>query len=252
MSVTKAFRAIFRLLFPEHCCICERRLEMGEEYLCISCFSSLPFARIHGQKGNRLERLFWGRIPIVRATTLLRYRPKSDTRFLFFDLKYHNRPAIGISFGRIMATDVIATGFFEGIDAIIPIPLAKKRFSKRGYNQSEKLAQGISLETGIPVWEQCVVRVVETSTQTHLSTVARADNVAHIFRVVDRERIAGKHLLLVDDVITSGATLLSCAEELAKVEGVRISIMTLGIAGRHTIADAVNDIEPTDECLPFQ
>ena len=180
-----------------------------------------------------MERLFWAQFPICRANALLGYHGGDDSRKIVLALKYRNRQQIGEHFGRIMAADLIDTTFFEGIDAIVPIPLSKKRQLQRGYNQSESLAEGVSKVTGIPVLNNIVERIKDNPTQTKLNTPQRKQNVEGIFRTIDKDSIRGKHILLIDDVLTTGATILSCAQELSKDTDVRISILTLFVAGNH-------------------
>lgn len=248
MSFLKVlWSAVQGILFPNHCCLCERRLGEGEECICHACYNFLPFTGFHGQKGNVVERLFWHQLPIARANALLYYKVGADSCHLFFDLKYYDRPEVGIYFGRIMAKDVLAEGFFEGIDAIVPVPLAKEKLRKRGYNQSEMLARGIAAVTGLPVYTDVVLRKIDTDTQTRLTAQERMENVKDAFEVVNVSKIEGRHLLLVDDVLTSGATLLSLGKTLTIARGISISILTLGIAGHHSMAEHLNDIEPLFE-----
>lgn len=220
-------------LFPRRCGICGRRLGKEEHELCTSCFSRLPLTRRKGKAGNGLERIFWRRINIVHVNALLRYESGADSRRLVLGLKYFDRPEIGVMFGRIMARDLEGTDFFDGIDLIIPVPLARKRLKKRGYNQSERLAQGVSDVTHIPIMHDTVIRNVENPTQTHLAASERKENVRNIFFLKHPETVKGKHVLLIDDVLTTGATLLSLAEEISKGEDVRFSILTLCEAGHH-------------------
>lgn len=224
---------IAALLFPRRCVICGRRLAKVEHEICTSCFSCLPLTRRKGKPGNGLERLFWRRINIVRANALLRYESGADSRRLVLGLKYFDHPEIGVMFGRIMARDLEETDFFKDIDFIIPVPLARKRMKKRGYNQSERLAQGVSDITHIPVLNDAVIRYVETPTQTRLAISERKENVHNIFHLERPAVVNGKHVLLIDDVLTTGSTILSLAEEISKGGDVRFSILTLCEAGHH-------------------
>ena len=221
------------LIAPRQCSICGRRLRKWENILCTSCYNDLPFTHIRGTRGNKVERIFWNQIPIVRANSFMYYTPHSNSNHIFLQLKYLNRPEVGRVFGRIMAMELIDTDFFQGLDTIIPVPLAKDRQRKRGYNQSEMLAQGISEIIHIPVDTKSVKRVISNQTQTQLNARERKENVKNIFALASPHYLDQKHILLIDDVLTTGATLLSCAQEIAKVPNVRISIMTLGLAGNH-------------------
>ena len=224
---------LLRLFLPQRCGLCGRRLDEGPEVVCAACYCDLPFTRFHGRPGNPVERLFWGRLPIVRANAFFRYVPGADSSRLFLGLKYYDRPQTGRYFGRLMTADLAADGFFEGISLIVPVPLAPDRQRRRGYNQSEWLARGIAEVTGLPVAAEVVRRVRSNPSQTRLSAWQRRANVEGIFALADEARLAGRHVLVVDDILTTGSTLLSCASEVARVPGVRVSILVMGIAGRH-------------------
>lgn len=221
------------LIVPQRCAICRRRLRKSEEHICIQCFTGLPFTHIKGVRGNNVEQLFWGQIPICRANAYMLYQPQSEASHIFFQLKYKNRPHIGITFGEMMAEDLSDTDFFENIDAIIPLPLAKERLRQRGYNQSEQLAIGVQHITHIPIDTHSVQRVISNPTQTRLNAQERAENVKNIFALAPDHNLNGKHILLIDDILTTGSTLLSCAQEIAKANNVKISILVLGLAKHH-------------------
>lgn len=221
------------IVFPRYCAVCGKMLATGERHVCTTCFVGLPFTRFRGAPGNVVERLFWGRIPIERANALLRYRIDSASRHIFFKFKYHDRPDVGHFFGRVMARDLCSTGFFDGIDVIVPLPLHPHKERNRGYNQSEALARGVAAITGLSVLTGAVARIIDTPTQTHLTPDERRRNVHGAFRLVRPEAVTGRHVLLVDDVLTTNATLMACAEAMLAADGVRFSILVLGLAGRH-------------------
>ncbi len=229
-------RDVLRTLFPATCVVCQRRLTGGEAFFCSACLVQLPYTRLKGERGNVVERLFWGKVPIVRANAWLHYRPHSTYKLPILSLKYFRNPRLGLYMGELMAHDVAGTDFFEGIDAIVPVPLHGKRLRHRGYNQSERLAAGISRVTGIPVWTDVATRMVNTTTQTALSKQERRRNVSDIFALTAPERVEGRHLLLVDDVVTTGSTLLSLASALCRDGDVRISVMACALAGHHTMS----------------
>lgn len=224
---------LLNFIFPKRCCICNKRLNREDNVLCAGCWFQLPYTGYKGRSGNVVERLFWGKVPIVYANALMRYIPKSKTTLPILKMKYGNRPDIGIYLGQLMAYDLEGTPLLKNIDCIIPVPLNKKRFQQRGYNQSEKLAQGISQVTGIPVASDCVERVVNNPTQTHLTKTERKENVKDVFRVSNVKALKYKHVVLVDDVLTTGSTILACALKIAEVEGVTITILVLSEAGKH-------------------
>jgi len=221
------------MLLPERCVVCGRRLQPAEECVCTGCTATLPYTRFHGARGNAVERIFWAHIPIRRANALLHYLPGSDSSRIFLEMKYADRPRIGLVMGRLMAADLLPTDFFRGMEILIPVPLARRRLRQRGYNQSEKIAQGLSCLTGLPVETHAVVRVIDNRTQTSMKRHERKKNVENIFRVAQPEKLKGRHLLLIDDILTTGSTLLSCAGELTKARPASISILVLGLAGRH-------------------
>lgn len=218
------------LLFPRCCVVCGRPLAKGEECICAACNINLPRTNYHLQKDNPVEQLFWGKIPLERATSFFFYRKGSDFRQILHQLKYGGQKEIGAIMGRYMASELSSSGFFEGVDVIIPVPLHKKKQQIRGYNQSEWIARGIAVVTGIPVDTDAVVRRKNTETQTRKSTFERWENVDGIFELYRAEALVGKHILLVDDVLTTGATTVACASRLMEVKGMRISVLTLAMA----------------------
>lgn len=218
------------LLFPRCCVVCGRSLAKGEECICAMCNINLPRTNYHLQKDNPVEQLFWGKIPLERATSFFFYRKGSDFRQILHQLKYGGQKEIGAIMGRYMASELTVSGFFEGIDVIIPVPLHKRKQRIRGYNQSEWIARGISAVTGIRIDTEVIVRRKHTDTQTRKSTFERWENVDGIFELHHAESLKGKHLLVVDDVLTTGATTVACASRLMEIEGVRISVLTLAVA----------------------
>jgi ComF family protein len=186
---------------------------------------------MHGKKDNEMEKSFWGRFPVERANAFLYYAKGGDVRKLLYELKYYGNWKIGVFMGKCMATELSSSSFFEGIDAIVPIPLHPEKICKRGYNQSEMLAKGISMVTGIPMWKDMLVRSQFTETQTHKSQYERWMNVNGVFVCKRPQELGGKHILLVDDVLTTGATLIACADALTEICDLKISVLTLAMAG---------------------
>ena len=181
-------------------------------------------------KDNRVERLFWAKLPLGRATSYFYYRKGSSYCNIVHRLKYEGNKKIGRVMGRCMAAELLPSGFFEGVDVLMPVPLHPKKQRARGYNQSELLARGLSEVTGLPVDARSLVRQKHVESQTRKSAYERWANVEGIFRLECPERFAGKHVLLVDDVLTTGATTTACADAFAGVPDVRISILTLSMA----------------------
>ena len=216
------------LIAPRPCLICGWRLDEDEQFLCVACNTQLPrtgFAAV--AEDNEMARLFYGRIPIERCAALFFYRPQSNTSHLIHKLKYEHQPEIGTLLGRMTAREFIKNDFFEDIDLIIPVPITRDRCRQRGYNQASLIAQGVHEVTGIPVDETVVVRENFTSSQTDKHRLERMDNVENAFRALDTSSCEGRHILLVDDVVTTGATIVSCAQEIVRHANVKVSVLAL-------------------------
>lgn len=222
-------RSIINLLLPRYCESCGSRLALSEQVLCCRCKALLPrTADVVTPYDNPTARMLWGLVHVERCAAFIYYQPHTHSANIIYSLKYRNRPDIGIELGRIIATEYAEHNFFEGIDIIIPLPLHEKKLRQRGYNQSLQLARGISSITGIIVRTDIVSRIRHTNSQTQLSATLRTCNVHGAFYLLNSKSIEGKHLLLVDDVVTTGSSLLACASVLSEVAGVRISVLTIG------------------------
>lgn len=206
-------------------------MSQGEEVLCVRCQADLPRVRTVSFEENDIARIFWGLVPIEKGISFFHYTPHSPYSRILFELKYHNHPEVGKTMGRMMAEELKATNFFDGIDLIVPIPLSRKKKRQRGYNQSDWIAWGISEAIGIPTDTTSVVRTKSNPSQTTLDHRQRRENVRDIFAVRHPGNLEGRHILLVDDVITTGATMLSCAETIARACRVRFSVLSLAWAG---------------------
>ncbi|MDR0745358.1 MAG: ComF family protein [Mediterranea sp.] len=227
INMTTWIHAFFGLLFPRQCVVCNRSLSHTEKFICITCNINIPRTHYHLQKDNVIEKRFWGQIPIQRATAFFYYRKGSDYCNIIHELKYRGRKEIGTTMGRDMANEIQNSGFFNGIDVIVPIPLHRDRIRKRGYNQSEWIAKGIAEVTNIPVNNKAMARKTYSS-QINQSVFERWENVKDTFELHQPELFSGKHILIVDDVLTTGATVMACASAFLPVQGVRLSIITLG------------------------
>lgn len=266
-SLSQYLHSAWELLFPRRCLVCEQTLGEDEEHLCAACLTQLPLSRLRGAAGNAVERLFYDLDATQRGSAFLFYRIDNAAYRLIHHMKYHNRPDVGVELGRWMAYDLENTDFFDDIDALIPVPLSKKKQQKRGYNQSERIAHGISSVTGIPVRTDFVIRMINNPTQTNLTPDQRRRNVEGIFSVTDAEALqnvekrnkkkqnVGKterqngnpekgkngceniiqkpHFLLIDDVITTGFTLRSLAQTLMEATPLHLSFLGAALAGQH-------------------
>ena len=224
------FLSFFQLIFPRQCAVCGKLLHEGEEVLCLKCNMDMPRTNYHRLKDNPVERMFWGKVPLERATSYFFYRKGGDYRRILHQLKYGGRKDYGEIMGRFMAAELMPTDFFQGVDVIVPVPLHPRKQQKRGYNQSEYIARGVSAVTGIGMDTSVVVRIKHTDTQTRKFTYERWENVEGIFLLHHPGQFTGKHILIIDDVLTTGATITACADAFQAVEGVRISILTLAVA----------------------
>lgn len=222
---------IWELFFPRYCVVCSRRLLKDESHLCLSCLGKMPRTGMHLQTDNVMEKNLWGKLPLGKATAFLHYAKGNDVQKILYALKYYGNASLGVFLGRVMAAELRSSGFFQGIDYIVPVPLHERKKRKRGYNQSEMLANGLSGVTGIPVFKHLIVRSRYTETQTHKGSFERWMNVQDVFSCSCPEELEGKHILLVDDVMTTGATVVACADALSGVSRLRISVLTLALAG---------------------
>jgi len=227
---TSLLTRLFDVVSPRVCSICGRRLAVNEQVICASCHLHLPYTHLEcNALDNEMARLFWGHFPTERAAALFYYEPRSAVNQLVYDMKYRSMPEIGEAMGTVVAQRFSVEHFFEGVDAIIPMPITRRRQWQRGYNQSMEIARGISKVTSLPIYNNVVRRVSFQQSQTTQQGQERLHNVEHAFRLEDGEKIVGRHLLIVDDIVTTGATVIACGRELAKAGDVRISVLSLGL-----------------------
>ena len=213
------------LIFPRHCHVCGEVLSRQEQDLCLNCLYKLP--KIEQTQLDEIETIFWGKFNITSATSYIYYRKESPYNRLLHKMKYGNHPEIGYRMAKMAAETLTESGFFDGIEAIVPLPLSKKKKRERGYNQCDYIAEGLSHITGIPVLKDCVMRNKSNETQTHKTRDERWKNVEGIFSLTKPEQIEGKHILLIDDILTTGATLTSCAIAIQQGCNCKISVFTL-------------------------
>lgn len=230
--IFNVWSSLLDLLSPRSCAICGRRLSISEQVFCSTCNIHLPRTDYYlSAFDNPLARVFWGVTPIERCAAYFFYYHHTASANLIYALKYSHQPEIGETLGRIIAREYAKVGFFDGIDALVPMPITAQRRRERGYNQCEAIVQGIHSATGLPILADVVERAEFAKSQTKLGRLARARNVEGAFRLKNPAAIAGKHLLIVDDIITTGATIKSLSAELLQAENIKISIFALGCAG---------------------
>lgn len=227
--------ALLNLFFPRKCVVCGHRLMQHEAHLCMHCLGNIPHTLYHRYPENPLEQKFYGSVRIEKATSYFFYSPDSPYHAIIHEMKYYGHIKLGIYMGRCIATHLMAenSDFFAGIEVIVPVPLAPQRMKQRGYNQCELLAEGLRQVTGHKVVADALIRTIDNPTQTHLTNTERWENVKGIFMLnpARKDELTGKHILLIDDVTTTGATLTACAQTIrAGITDCRISIATLAMA----------------------
>lgn len=226
----EGFRELGELVFPRTCVVCGQKLLQTEKYLCLPCVLHLPYTDHHRVSGNPMEQLFYGRVPVERACAFFEFKKGSHYQQLLHELKYRGQKELGDVLGQRFGAQLAGDSVLAAADFICPVPLHPKKERKRGYNQSFHIARGLSQALGIPLNRENLYRSAETSTQTRKSRWERWQNVEGIFAVRDPELFDGKHLILVDDVITTGATIEACASAVLSRCQAKISVATLAIA----------------------
>lgn len=224
--VYKYFEGFIALFYPRVCLACGSSLLGNEDIICTSCRISLPITEFHRSPGNPVEKIFWGRIPVENATSLLFFDKGSKYRHLLHQLKYHGKKEVGHFLGKILGR-CLSESNFKHIDLIVPIPLHPVKQRRRGFNQSEEIALGIANIMKKPIIRHALKRNVHSSSQTFKTRYDRWENIKGIFAVSEPELFKNKHILLIDDIVTTGATLEAAGSVILDIEGTRLSIATL-------------------------
>ena len=221
---------LLNLFFPNLCKICKRPLVEGEEQICLKCLCDLPHTGYHRQANNPVEQLFIGKDRIEYATAYLRYEKGGKVQSLIHSLKYHDNKELGYLLGRQIARELQADHSpICTVDLLIPVPLHPRKKRQRGYNQSEWIARGIQSVTGIAIDTSSLSRIKRTESQTRKQRSERHKNVEGIFHPSNADALKNKHVLLLDDVITTGSTIGACAEAIKDIPGIRISILGITV-----------------------
>lgn len=228
--ITRLTSDLLSLLFPNLCCACGTSLHRGEVHLCTRCINDLPYTDHHTDLDNKTAKKLWGRVQFNAAMSMLHFRKGGRVQNIIHHLKYRNNRGIGLTLGRMMGEKMQQSVAFQGIELVIPIPLHKKRERTRGYNQSQAIAEGIAAVLQVPVIHTAILRTVATSSQTNKNRFTRFENMKDVFKVAKAAELKGRHVLLVDDVLTTGATIESCAGELNKCGIKTLSIATAALA----------------------
>lgn len=221
------FQDAIHFLFPNVCACCGISLYAHEPVVCQMCLTDLPQTFFHLEPDNPVEKVFWGRIPLATATSIFHFNKGNRVQTLIHGLKYKNRPDIGQELGRVFGPGLLMNPVLAAAHAFVPVPLHSGKLKKRGYNQSEEIAKGFSASMNIPLLSNVLQREKATETQTKKSRSDRWENVKEVFSVKNEILIAGKNLILVDDVVTTGATLEACAQVLLVAGCASVSLVTL-------------------------
>ncbi len=205
---------LLQLLFPNLCTGCDQPLLKSEQLLCLNCRYDLPYTDFQLYADNPVARQLWGRIPCAFAMAMLYFNKGSRVQRILHELKYKGKPELGVLLGELLAERLRDQPLMPEIDLVIPVPLHKKRQRQRGYNQSACIAEGLAKALAIPVYKDVLLKTKSTSSQTKKGRFSRYENLRSAFLVHDEGLIAGKNVLIIDDVITTGATLEACGSAL--------------------------------------
>lgn len=229
-KLTRGFSDIIDLFFPKLCVTCGGRLISQEKYLCMNCWLDLPVTNFHLNAENKVAQLFWGRLPIQNATSFFSYKKGSRYQDLVHFIKYKGLKELGFETGTRFGFVLSQAKTFSDIDIIVPVPLHPLKQKKRGFNQCDWIAEGLGESLQKPVVKENLFRKTYTSTQTNKNRFERWKNVEEIFDLKHPNNFTDKHILLVDDVVTTGSTLEACAAQILKIENTKVSIVTLAFA----------------------
>lgn len=217
------------LCYPKLCAACHNTLGKNENSICIACIINLPKTNYHLDTENPLNKIFWGRVQIEMVASYYFFNKGNKVQKLLHELKYKGNKNVGEKIGILYGYELLNSPILNSADFIIPVPLHPKKLKKRGYNQSEWFANGLSQSMNIPIATDVLYRNVDSATQTKKSRFNRWENVAEIFSVNEGNELNNKHVLLVDDVITTGATIEACAKVL-KAKNIKVSVVTIACA----------------------
>ncbi|MBK9736024.1 MAG: ComF family protein [Saprospiraceae bacterium] len=224
------FDDICHTLYPDLCIACGKRPKTSNAIFCVDCLHKMPYTDHFSIKANKVTQHFWGRLPLDHGAAMLHFRQEGIVGNMIHKLKYKNRGETAHVLGGLAGTLLIHSPLFSLPDFIIPVPITNKKKIKRGYNQSVLFGRGVSEVTGIKLIEDILIKVTETDSQTGKSRTGRVENVSKTFNVVKRDTIKGRHILIVDDVVTTGATLEACGLKLLEAGVSKISLLTIAVA----------------------
>lgn len=221
---------LINLLFTEACNGCGNALYHGEKHICTKCLYDLPYTDFHKHQDNLVAKQLWGRLDLNAAMALLYFKKGSKVQNLIHALKYKDKTDLGNYLGALLGKKLTESHPYNDIDIVIPVPLHQKKLKLRGYNQSEYIAAGLAQTLGITINTKCLIRNKATESQTKKTRYIRYENMQNVFSVTQPNEIAGKHILLIDDVITTGATLEACGNILLQHGIKKLSIAAIAFA----------------------
>jgi len=232
MPIIDIARALLHLFFPHTCVGCGYDALSKEQLLCLACINELPLTNFHLYADNPVHRIFRGRLPLINAASYAYFTKESLLQHLLHEFKYKNRKEIGTWLAKRLAEALQTSPQFVKPDALIPVPLFAARQRQRGYNQAQIICEALSATLEIPVWQNIVIRTTRTQSQTRKSRIERWQNMEGKFELCSGQAIAGKHVMLIDDVLTTGATLEACGRALLQAPQVTLSVATIGFVTR--------------------
>jgi ComF family protein len=230
MGLLRILNDFVRLFYPNLCMVCHNDLATGESVICTSCLYHIPRTKYWFDAENPVAKIFWGRVFVQNACSFFFFSKGSRYRKLLHQLKYNGKPEVGFVLGKEFGFELGKIDAYKNIDYLVPVPLHPKRLKQRGYNQAEEIAKGLQESMGIPVSTDNLIRSGYTETQTRKSRTERVKNVSKAFKLDKPENFKDKHILIIDDVVTTGATLEECAAIVLESEGAKVSIATLAYA----------------------
>jgi ComF family protein len=228
--VSELFRSFLSILFPVTCAACGKPLVKGEKTLCMNCILALPQTNYYKQHDNKISKLFWGRVHVFEAFSIYHFEKSGYIQTLLHALKYRSREDVGTWFGQQAARVINKCPNLSSVEVVVPVPLHRSRRRQRGYNQSEVIAKAIVSQTNMVLDTKSLKRIAANKTQTKKGKYDRWKNVSTIFRLEPNHKLENKHILLIDDVITTGATAESCLAELWKANPASVSYLAIASA----------------------
>jgi len=229
LKATGLFHNFFALFYPHSCHSCGESLVSNEDCICTTCKIKLPFTFYSKEKENKLTQFFWGRMPVESGAALLYFQKGGNVQHLIHQFKYKGYQEIGNLLGLMLGAELKESQYYQGLDVVVPVPLHPAKMKTRGFNQSEVFGGGLAEALGIKQVSDGLVRVISTSTQTKKTRFKRWENVKTVFEINNPNQFENKNILLVDDVVTTGATLEACANMLLQIKGTKLWLATIAV-----------------------